>query len=335
MMETLRKSSIAVAALLLSLAAIVFGGVEFYYRQQGLAMVKAESARRQAELGSEISKAKARIATAEADLKQSQVRVAELEARIAEREGDRAAIAEMVREVARNSDDRLLAEAEQMLGLAQQQLTLAGDVQGAVIALQAADQRLARGEKQMLPLRRILAKDLERLRALPMVDTAGTALRLDALITSAQTVPIAVATPATEFMGPPPQPPAAESGVVRALQAMWADLSQLVRIRELEPSEVTLLAPKDEWFARENIKLRLLTARLALFSRDEANYRADLKAADAVLERYFDKRALATRAMREAVKQLAASPVSIALPDINASLAAVREARIQRERPLK
>jgi uncharacterized protein HemX len=94
-----------------------------------------------------------------------------------------------------------------------------------------------------------------------------------------------------------------------------------------------LLAPREVYFARQNLKLRLLSARLNLLSRDESNYKADLAAATDILNRYFDGRQRATVSVRDSLRQLAASPIAISLPDINASLAEMRAARLPRERP--
>ena len=112
--------------------------------------------------------------------KEAQARLAELEARVADTQEQRVALEEMYRELSRSADDRVLSEVEQMLVLASQQLQLAGNVRGALAALQAADQRLARADKlAATPLRRAITQDMERLKALPQVDTVGIAVKLD------------------------------------------------------------------------------------------------------------------------------------------------------------
>jgi len=106
----------------------------------------------------------------------------------------------------------------------------------------------------------------------------------------------------------------------------------LVRIRDMEPADAALLTPAQSYFLRENLKLRLLSARVALLARDEPSFREDMRATQAWVARYFDPRAKPTQAAQAAIKQLAETPVTIALPDINASLAAVRTARAAREK---
>jgi uroporphyrin-3 C-methyltransferase len=93
-----------------------------------------------------------------------------------------------------------------------------------------------------------------------------------------------------------------------------------------------LLAPAQSYFLRENLKLRLLAARMALLARDEATFREDLRASQSWITRYFDSKAKPTVAALAALKQIAESPIAIAVPDINTSLAAVRSARATREK---
>jgi len=138
---------------------------------------------RLAELGAELQQSRTTLAQAQAALKDAQARIAELEGSVADTQEQRVALEEMYRELSRSADDRLLSEVEQLLVLASQQLQLAGNVRGALAALQAADLRLARADKLAAsPLRRAIAQDMDRLKAVPQVDTAGIALKLDNLI---------------------------------------------------------------------------------------------------------------------------------------------------------
>jgi uncharacterized protein HemX len=238
----------------------------------------------------------------------------------------------MYRELSRSADDRVLSEVEQMLVLASQQLQLAGNVRGALAALQAADQRLARAEKlAVAPLRRAIAQDLERLKAVPAIDTVGIAVKIDGLIVQADTLPLPIA----ETAAPRNVARAKtleETGTIRVARDFWDEMKSLVRIREMETPDTVLLAPAQSYFLRENLKLRLLAARMALVARDEATFREDLRAAQAWIAKYFDPKAKPTVAAIAGVKQIADSPITIAMPDINASLGAVRTARAAREK---
>jgi len=285
-----------------------------------------------AELGAESAQARAALTAAQATLREAQARIAELEARAADTQEQRVALEEMYRDLARSADDRVLSEVEQLLVLASQQLQLAGNVRGALSALQAADQRLARAEKlAATPLRRAITQDMERLKAVPLADTVGTAVKLDQLIAQIESLPLLIA-----------ETPAAvratrlarndETGITRAARDFWEEMKGLVRIRELDAPEPALLAPSQVYFLRENLRLRLLAARVSLLARDEATFREDLRAAQQWITKYYDARARPTAAALATLKQVSDTPVSIAAPDINASLAAVRTARAAREK---
>ncbi len=286
-----------------------------------------------AELGSEATQARAAQAQLQAALREAQGRIAELEGRVADTQEQRVALEEMYRDLARSADDRVLSEVEQMLVLASQQLQLAGNVRGALSALQAADLRLARAEKlAATPLRRAIAADMERLKAVPQVDTVGIAVKIDGLINQSDTLPLTISDTL-----PPPRPASRwrthdDHGFTRAARDFWEEMKGLVRIRDMETADAALLTPAQSYFLRENLKLRLLSARVALLARDEPSFREDMRATQAWVARYFDPRSKTTQAAAAAIKQLAETPVSITLPDINASLAAVRTARAAREK---
>jgi uroporphyrin-3 C-methyltransferase len=289
---------------------------------------------RLSELGSEAQQLRTALTQVQAALKDAQMRVGELEARVADTHEQRVALEEMYRELSRSADDRVLSEVEQMLVLASQQLQLAGNVRGALAALQAADQRLARAEKlAAAPLRRAITQDMEKLRAVPQVDTAGMALRIDQVIAQADTLPLIIAETLPPARVARTRTTEEQSGsFMRVARDFWEEMKGLVRIRDLETQDAALLTPAQGYFLRENLKLRLLAARMALLARDEAAFREDLKAAQAWIGRWFDAKAKPTTTALATLKQVAETPVNISLPDINASLAAVRTARTARER---
>jgi uroporphyrin-3 C-methyltransferase len=105
---------------------------------------------------------------------------------------------------------------------------------------------------------------------------------------------------------------------------VWSDLKQLVRVQRIDRSDVPLLTPAQTFFLRENLKLRLLTARMALLTRDQATFRNDLKAAREWLARYFDARDKSVAAAASLIASLQSADINIELPDISATLEALR-----------
>jgi len=295
--------------------------------------IDSKAGGRLAELGAAASQARSSLAQSQASLKDAQARIAELEARVADTQEQRVALEEMYRELSRSADDRVLSEVEQMLVLASQQLQLAGNVRGALAALQAADQRLARADKlAATPLRRAITQDMDRLKAVPQVDTVGIAVKLDGLIAQSDALPLLVAETLPVRVASRARYADESGSIQRAARDFWDEMKGLVRIRDLETTDAPLLAPAQSYFLRENLKLRLLSARVALLARDEPSFREDLKATQGWITRFFDAKAKPTVTALATLKQISESPVAIAVPDINASLAAVRTARAAREK---
>jgi uroporphyrin-3 C-methyltransferase len=106
----------------------------------------------------------------------------------------------------------------------------------------------------------------------------------------------------------------------------------LVRVQQVDKPDVPLLAPAQSYFLRENLKLRLIGARLALLSRDSVSYKADLKAARDWLGRYYDTRNNTVAYALGMLRNLHDAEVSIEAPEITASLEAMRGLRVARER---
>jgi uroporphyrin-3 C-methyltransferase len=321
------------AIAIVALVAVVGVGWLAWSAREAVSSMQSTAGERLAELGAASTQARTSLAQSQAALKDAQSRIAELEARVADTQEQRVALEEMYRELSRSADDRVLSEVEQMLVLASQQLQLAGNVRGALAALQAADQRLARADKlAATPLRRAITQDMERLKAVPQVDTVGIAVKLDGLIAQSDTLPLLVAESPPLRVATRARYADEQGAISRAARDFWEEMKGLVRIRDLESNDVPLLAPAQTYFLRENLKLRLLSARVALLARDEASFREDLKATQGWIGKFFDTRAKPTGAALATLKQISESPVAIAAPDINASLAAVRTARAAREK---
>ena len=257
-------------------------------------------------------------------MRDAQAKLSQLEVKLAESQDRQIALESLYQELSRNRDEWMLAEIEQILTIASQQLQLAGNVQAALGALQTADTRLARsGRPQFLPLRQVLARDIERLKASPGLDLSDLASKLDQLIAGVDSLPLA------QDARPPP---ALETASARKEEGFWvrlgdgllSELRQLIRIQNVERADPVLLSPAQAFFLRENLKLRLLNARLALLVRDEGIYRNDLKSAVGWLERYFDARSRAAASALATLNRLGAGNAAIALPSIAESLAAVR-----------
>lgn len=319
-------------ALYLALAALALVAWQGWDTRIQTDALRHELARRLAESDLAGRESRTLAAQAEQATREAQITLGVLEAKLAESQSQQVALEALYQELSRNRDETAVAEVEQLLLIAGQQLNLAGNVQAALSALQNADMRLARIDRpQLAPLRKLLAGDIEKLESLPHVDVTGISVRLERLIAAVDTLPLSTETR-------PPQTPAAASRIDPAqplwlefLRSTWEDLKQLVRIERISAPEPPL-APDQKFFLRENLKLRLLSARFALLARNEASYKADLKAAEQALGRHFDAERKPVAEALQTVRALAAGDIAIDLPDISGSLNAVSNLRLARDK---
>jgi len=327
-----RKIAVGNVGLLLAALALALLVAHWFEARGDRQAIRQELARRLAVIEDQNREARVIAGQAQESLRDVQVKVGVLEDKLAQSQNQQVALEALYQELSRSRDDWSLAEIEQIVLIASQQLQLAGDVRAALIALQTADTRLQRLDKpQLIPLRKVIAKDIERLRALPYVDTVGISVKLDTLVDQVDSLPLGMEVrPMTERAAAAPPAPD-ESTWQRMLREALTDLKQMVRLRRLDKVEAPLLAPEQAYFARENLKLRLLSARIALLQRDQVAYRADIEAAREWLQRYFDSQSNAVISVLGTLRELGDSPVNIEVPEIAGTLEAVRNYKIARD----
>ena len=278
------------------------------------------------------AQANARVSTLASDLRDAQAKLALLDTRQTEAQTQQAALENFYRDLSPSRDELALTEVEQTLNLASQQLALAGNVQSALAALQLTDTKLARLDRpRFAPLRRALAVDMERLKAVPYVDVAGLAGKLDNAIAGVDTLPLAhderVAQPAATAPAP-----ALASRWESFWRDLWSDTKGIVRIETSDRPAAPLLLPSQQYFLRENLRLRLLSARNALLARNDASFRSDVKAADKWVRQFFDVGAKPVQAMLASLAQLKATSMPATLPELTQSLAAAAALRAALDR---
>jgi uroporphyrin-3 C-methyltransferase len=325
-----RASILALVAVLLVAA---LAALFWFDARSRIAATEEQLARRLRDIEADSRDARLVARQAQEALRETQGRLGQLESRVAESQSQQLSLEALYQELSRNRDEWQLAEIEQILAIASQQLQLAGNVRAALLALQLADGRLARADRpQFLPIRRALARDIERLKAAPAIDLPGMGARLDGVIASIDALPLAYDERAEPAKAPPSATEPGGGFFARLGAEVWRELSQLIVVRRIGANEPPLLPPSQAYFARENLRLRLLNARASLLLRDEAGYRGDLRAASAWIQRYFDPRSKRTADALSQLKQLSASSISFEMPSISESLDAVRGYKSRRER---
>lgn len=324
-------SVLAWAAIVLALGLAALG---WYDARTRIDATQAELARRLRDIETDSRAARALAQQAQESVRESQAKLAQLDSRLTDLQSQKLALEALYEDLSRSRDEWQLAEIEQVLTIASQQLQLSGNVRAALLALEFADSRLARADRsQFLPIRRAIARDIERLRAVPALDLAGMSFKIDALAAAVDGLPLAFEQRAAPGPAAAGAPAAGDEGFFARLGAqVWGELRQLVVLRKVDSPEPPLLPPTQAYFLRENLRLRLLNARLSLLMRDEAGYRGDLRAAQAWVQRYFDVRAKRTSDALAQIKQLSAVSLDFEVPSISDSVEAVRKFKARRDK---
>ncbi len=219
----------------------------------------------------------------------------------------------------------LVDEAESMLNTASQQLMLSGNLQGAVSVLEHIDSRLSRFEQpELIPVKQAISNDLAALKNRPYVDISATALRIDRLETGISGLPLVL----DGVLKPGAAPvEAANSGTwwENTWEKSLNALKGLVEVRHLDSNDAMLISPEQTYFIRENLRLRLLDARIALLQHNGEVYQSDLNNVEATVKQYFDSKSPATQSWLKELAELKALDVRMISDDsLKASLSAVR-----------
>jgi uroporphyrin-III C-methyltransferase len=312
--------------------------------QQRVKTLEQELVRRQQSSQDQSTEARLLARQAHDAAADAAAKLALVEARVAESALQRTQVEELIQSLSRSRDENVLADVEAAVRVAQQQAAITGSAEPLVAALRQADERLARYNQPRLErVRRAVAKDLDRARAVTVADVPGLSIKLDEVVRQIDELPMLV-TPERRSAVPASKPtlaaaasaPAAGGGadwltVVRnawqhAAGEVWAEVRSLVRVTRIDQPEAMLVAPEQAYFLRENLKLRLLNARLSLLSRQFDQAQGDLQQAQASLERYFDRQSRRVTATAELLRQVAAQTRHVALPRPDDTLAALAAA---------
>ena len=318
-------------ALILALVAILSSAGVWLYQQQAMEALKLDLSRELASNNKLQQELHSQTLIQQQTQQQLLSRVAVQEDKQLEASTRQEALNNMYDTLTRGEALHSLAEIEQMLAFASQQLQIAGDVNSALTALNNIEQQLIRlNRPELISVRQALTKDIHTLKATPYLDVVGMNAKLNSLIDNVEQLPLLVDAGRTATV---PRPAQAASNAFKQFGGeIWHEFKQLIQIRRMDKPESVLLSPEQAFFLRENIKLRLLNARSALMQRNEAAFRADVAASLRYLQQFFDARVPATDNAIKMLRQLESQPLAITLPDLSTSLSAVRSARTTTER---
>lgn len=315
--------------------------------------VQEELARRSTDTGTQAMEARTLARQSQEATRELSARLLATETRLNEVSLQRTQLEELMRSLSRSRDDNLVIDLEAGLRLAQQQALLTGSAEPLLAALKSAELRLVRAAQPRLsPVQRAMAMDAERIRSASLTDVPALLVKLDELVRLIDDLPMANQLPGDSAV-------AAQAGAVetakaaaaktsnaapnasfwsslntralsdwlaRTLQGLREQASSLLRVSRIDQPEAALLAPDQAYFLRENIKLKLLNARLALLSRQTDAARSDLAGVQTGLQRYFDGSSRKTQSAIAALQLVQAQLRSGELPRLTETLAALATA---------
>jgi uroporphyrin-3 C-methyltransferase len=220
--------------------------------------------------------------------------------------------------VNRGQREWVIAEVDYLIRIANQRLRLMRDYNGAIAALQSADHRLHElADPSLMPVREILADDIQTLKDFERPDLIGIALRLDRLISHLRPLPLDV--PAQEGAPEPVQPSAeAEPGLKGMLNAAWDKLSERVTVRRYEEGVAALPDKEGELMMNQLLRLRLEAARVDVLRQDDHDFHQQLQSALDMLDQYYQEEQAVE--LKTELKELNSINLRPELPDITLSL---------------
>lgn len=272
------------------------------------------------------------------------------EARLADVSLQRGQLEELVHNLSRSREDTLALDLEAAMRLAVQQAQLTGSTAPLIASLKSASKRIEGAAQPSLALvQRAMERDLERLRQTQSVDTASLLTRLDEVLRQLDELPLQNGKPTTAQEALPPRhttAPRADADAAAATPSWWqgwqaqgralwsnirAEAGDLLRVSTISGPEAALLAPQEGVFLRENLKLQLLNARLAILGRQYTAAAADLGAVQASIGKYFVANARRTHSAQATLAQLQEQLRNNQQPSLDDTLTALANATARRE----
>jgi uroporphyrin-3 C-methyltransferase len=256
------------------------------------------------------------------------------DAKLSEVSLQRTQLEELMQSLSRSRDENLVVDIESAIRLAQQQAQLTGSVQPLLAALNSAEQRLTKvAQPRLAPVLRAVTRDIERIKATAVADTPAMLLKLDELVRAVDTLPLLNAVGKVVAEAPAPVAPATSwakaismSWWEKVLSDIWDDAKGLIRVSRIDRPEATMLAPDQSFFVRENLKLRLLNARLGLLARHFDAVQSDMKQAADDLNRYFDMQTRQGQTTLALAREVLGQAKHIEIPRVDDTLAALTTA---------
>ncbi|WP_324691074.1 uroporphyrinogen-III C-methyltransferase [Cobetia sp. D5] len=262
-------------------------------------------------------------------LEKNESRVSELDKRLSSESQDtEQALNKVLEELSKSQQtdarDWHYAEAEYLLRLANQRLQLERDVNGADALLENADARIAAANNPaLLPVRKAIQSELASLDSVPRVDRSGIYLAL--LAEQEQLARLPLKQDVAEIAAKVENDAAPTGGWQQQLARFGNELKDLVTVRRHDEALEALITPEQESYLRQNVRLVLEQAQLALLKEEPKLYQAAIDKAITLVNGYYDTKTDGVQNAVAKLEELKSKTIRPELPDISASLSKLRE----------
>ncbi len=343
------------------LIACVAAGVA-WFQQKRLDNIGREVATQLKGLTTQVIDAR-RDATQALSLVQSQSnRIAQMEQAQLEAKSQYLTLEQLLAGTNKGMEDSMLAnDIDRLLTIASQQLRLAGNVNNAIMSLEAAQSLLIRADNpRFAAVQRAISLNLDRLRAVPFVDISQLSNRLETLSGLLARAPLVLPDAAAPkvvsehaIAKRQPQPVATlPSQTIDSTKSWWEtvldrslswsksaavivvrEFAEVVSIQRVSDANALLMSPEQGGLLRANLGTRVLTAQMALLLHQAPVWKAELSKIEQSLKVRFEQNSSDTQAAMRLVKELSAVQITVSLPDISDSLSALESVRASEPTP--
>ena len=323
--QTIVKKTGTALSLLAILIALGVGGAGYYFGQQQVAEIQQKLTALESQSGvavsAPVSDNSGQVTQLEQGLKTAQAKVEQLEQLVAGKTGEIAALQAQVKQVsqlagAQQPSDWLFSEADFLLNNALRKLVLDNDVDTAISLLKLADETLVKvNNSQANAIRTAINQDLKQLLSLSSVDQNAVMQKLSQLANTVDEL---------QALNVNFDEASEKSGKLSDDIADWQQnmeksatsfLNHFIRISPKQSADKKeLLAPNQDIYLRENIRLRLQLAIMAVPRQQDELYKQSLDAVASWVRSYFDTSAEVTQNFLKSVDELADSSIYVDVP---------------------
>lgn len=327
--QTVVKKSGTGLSLLAILIALGVGGAGYYFGQQQVDEFQQKLTALEAQINNktvvsapaqEVKFDTTQLAQLESANKATQNKLAQVEELINAKSHELVGLQSQINKVsaqanAQQPTDWLFSEADFLLNNALRKLVLDNDVDTAVSLLKLADETLAKvNNSQSAAIRSAINQDLKQLLSVAGVDQNAVMQKLSQLANTVDELPVLDvnfgddqnATKLSDSLS---------DWAENAEKSATSFLNHFIRISPKHGADrKELLAPNQDIYLRENIRLRLQLAIMAVPRQQNELYKQSLEAVASWIRSYFDTNAEVTQSFLKSVDELSEVSIYVDVP---------------------